>query len=106
MELKQFFFKTLILLGTLAGLYVLYAVRGTLLLLFGAILFASTIRPVVEYLKARGVPQIVSAVGSYMVFLIAVAALLIVFVPALLTGVDELLRSQYYIFAVIGDLLL
>ncbi|MGE5138888.1 MAG: AI-2E family transporter [Rudaea sp.] len=105
MELRQFFFKTLIFIGTLAGLYVLYSVRGTLLLLFGAILFASTIRPVVTFLKSRGVPTIVSALGSYLAFLIAVAVMLVVFVPALLSGVDELLRSQYYIFAVIADLL-
>lgn len=99
MELRQFFFKTLIVVGTLISLYLLFQVRSLLLLFFGAILFASTVRPLVSVLAGRGIPPILSILVTYIVFLGGIAAILIVLLPAFAVNVQDLLKSQTSILA-------
>lgn len=94
MELRQFFLKTLIVVGTLAGLFALYQVRSLLLLFFFAVLFASTVRPVVLTLSKRGIPAIVSILVIYLGFLAALAGVAVVLFPTLLVSVQDLLNSQ------------
>jgi predicted PurR-regulated permease PerM len=94
MELKSFFYKTLIVIGTLTAVYVLYQVRGILLLFFGAVLFASTVRPIALKLSERGIPPLVSILVIYLVFLGALAGVASVLFPALLANAQELLNSQ------------
>lgn len=94
MELRQFFFKTLILVGTLIGLYALFQLRGMLLLFFGAILFASTIRPAVVFLKDHGVPPILSILVIYLGFLASLVAIILILFPSVLASIRDLLDSQ------------
>lgn len=94
MELRSFFYKTLIVLGTLAGLYTLFQLRSILLLFFGAILFASTVRPLVLFFSRRGVPAIASILGIYLVFLAGVIGVFIILLPGLVTNLQTLVNSQ------------
>lgn len=94
MELRQFFFKTLVLIGTIVALYVLYQVRSIMLLFFGAVLFASTVRPIVVKLSERGIPAIVSILVIYLAFLGTLIGVVIVLFPTLLTSVQDLVNSQ------------
>ncbi len=99
MELRQFFFKTLIFLGTLVGLYVLFQVRGILLIFFGAILFASTVRPAVLFLSARRIPPILSILAIYLAFLAGLIGLVAVLFPTLFVSIQNLVSSQADVFS-------
>ncbi len=103
MELRQFFFKTLIVLGTLIGLYLLFEVRGILMLFFGAILFASTIRPAVVALQGFGVPPILSILAIYLAFIAAIVGIIIVLFPSLFGSVEGLINSQATLFAALDQ---
>lgn len=103
MELKQFFFKTLIVAGTVAGLYGIYQVRSILILFFGAILFASTIRPIVLALSKRGVPAILSILVIFLGVLGGLTATIIFLVPTLLSSFTDLLNSQTVILQAIEE---
>lgn len=98
MELRQFFYKSLIVVAIALGLYFLYEVRGILLLFFGAVLFASTIRPLVVYLKVWHIPPIISILVIYLAFLASLAAAVVFLFPTLLVNVRDLLESQNAIF--------
>jgi predicted PurR-regulated permease PerM len=106
MELRQFFFKTLILIGTIVALFTLYQVRSILLLFFGAILFASTVRPIVTKLSERGVPALVSILVIYLVFLASLIGMVIILFPTLLTSMQDLVNSQTAILQAIEEVLL
>lgn len=99
MELRLFFYKALIVVGIVVGLYVLYQVRGILLLFFGAVLFASTIRPLVVYLKERHIAPLVSVLVIYLAFLASLAATIVFLFPTLLLNIRDLLNSQNAIFS-------
>lgn len=101
MELKQFFFKTLIVAGTIAGLYATYQVRSILILFFGAILFASTVRPIVLALAARGIPAILSILIIFLGVLGGLIAIIIFLVPTLITSFTDLVNSQTVILQAI-----
>lgn len=94
MELKQFFFKTLILAGVIIGFYVMYEVRSLLMLFFVAILFGSTVRPFVVKLSERGVPVLASTVVSYLGFLGLLVGVIVLLFPSLLAGLHDLANSQ------------
>lgn len=94
MELKPFFFKTLIVIGTVAALYALYQVRSILILFFLAVLFASTVRPIVLKLAERGVPAVLSILAIYLGVLGGLTALIIFLLPTLLTSLTDLFNSQ------------
>jgi len=102
-ELKQFFFKTLIVAGTIAGLYGIYQVRSILILFFGAILFASTIRPIVLALSTRGVPAIVSILIIFLGVLGGLVGTIIFLVPTLLSSFTDLLNSQTVILQAVEE---
>lgn len=93
-DLRQFFYKTLIVIGTVGGLYLLFELRVIVFLLFGAILFASTIRPIVIFLAERRVPQIVSILAIYILFILAVVSAVLIFLPTLFAHSQSLLSSQ------------
>lgn len=77
------------MLGTLLGAYLLYRLRELLAVLFGAIIFASAIRPLVATLHRRGMRREVAILATYAAMLSGVAGLLIVTVPPLVRlGID------------------
>lgn len=94
MELRSFFYKTLIVIGTIVAFYMLYQVRSILVLFFGAILFASTVRPIVLKSSQHRVPALVSILVIYLIFLGTVAAAAIILFPTLFASAQELLNSQ------------
>jgi predicted PurR-regulated permease PerM len=101
-ELRLFFYKSLIVVGILVGLYVLYQVRAILLLLFGAILFASTIRPLVVYLKNRRIAPIVSVLIIYLGVLGTLIGSALILFPTILLDVRDLANSQNTLFWSLG----
>ena len=94
MELRPFFFKTLIVAAVIIAFYALYQVRALLFLFFGAILFASTIRPIVQKLAERGVLPWISILVSYVALLGVIAGIAIILVPTLFSSTKNLLDSQ------------
>lgn len=105
MQIRPFLIKTLVVIGTLVTLYVLYQVRSILLLFFGAVLFASTVRPVVLKLSTRGIPPLVSILVIYLAFLAAITGIAIVLFPTLILSVQDLLNSQTTILLAIEEAL-
>lgn len=59
------FYRTSIVLATLAGAYLLYELSEILMLLFIAIVFASAVRPYIVWLRRRGVPVVLATVLLY-----------------------------------------
>lgn len=82
LELRSFFFKALKVVAILIGIYTLYQVRAIMLLLFGTVLFASTIRPLALYLKDRRIAPISSILVIYLVFLASLIGAIPVLLPA------------------------
>lgn len=78
------FYKTCIVLATLAGAYLAYRLAEILIVLFAAIIFASAIRPVVKVLERRGVHQGIATLLVYALVLLSLGGLLIVAVPPLI----------------------
>lgn len=103
MELRQFFYKTLIIVGIIIALYVTYQVRSILLLFFGAVLFASTVRPIVLKLCDRGIPPLVSILVIYLGFLGSLTGIAIVLFPTFFASLQDLLNSQTAILQAIQD---
>jgi predicted PurR-regulated permease PerM len=81
---RQAFVVTLVVLATLTAAYMLYWLAGVVMLLFGAIIFASAIRPFVAALDGRGLHRGLAILLLYLVILLVVLGLLIVSVPPLL----------------------
>lgn len=94
MELRNFFYKLLIIAGVLIGLYILFQVRSLLLLFFGAILFASTIQPAVAVLKNRGIPPLASILVIYLAFLGLAIGMVAILFPSLFLSIQDLIQSQ------------
>lgn len=94
MELRTFLVKLLVIVGVVVGLYILYSLRDLLFLFFGAILFASTVQPMVAALNKRGVPPIASILAIYIAFLAIVIGAALVLFPTLLSATQELIQSQ------------
>ena len=94
MTASQAFRVTLVVVGTLAGLYLFYEARGLILVCFGALLFASTIRPVVSLLRKRGLPLGVAILLVYLTTLSLLVGFLIVVLPTVLNLLLELAKSQ------------
>jgi predicted PurR-regulated permease PerM len=101
----QTFWKTLVVVGTVVGLFVLFQLRSILLVLFGAILFASTVRPVVLYLTRRGVRPIVAILLIYLVFVLALLAAGFLLIPTLLARSQELVQNQDRILQAVRSML-
>lgn len=88
------FYKTLIIIGTLVCVYLLYRLGETVVVLFGAIVFASSIRPVVDWLAKRGLNKTLSILFIYLLILGSVLGLLIVAIPPMVGMFAELFTSE------------
>ncbi len=104
-DLRQFFYKTLIVISTLIGIYLLFEVRSILLLFFGAVLFASTIRPAVVTLQERRVPPLISILVIYLGSLLGIAGIISILFPTFLLSLQDLLKSQTSIFSALDQAL-
>ncbi len=91
------FYKTCIVLATAAALVLLWYLAEILLVLFIAIIFASTVRPYANFLTARGMPQGVAVVLLYLLIFGALLGLIIVSVPPLATFTLDILAGDLLI---------
>lgn len=88
---RHTFYRTVIVLATLVGAYLLYRLGETVIVLFGAIIFASAIRPYVDGLARRGMNRGLAILLIYAVILGGLAGLLVIAIPPLV----ELWRDLY-----------
>jgi len=88
---RHTFYRTIIILATLVGAYLLYRLSDTVIVLFGAIIFASALRPYVDGLARRGMNRGLAILLIYAIILIGLTGLLIIAVPPLV----ELWRDLY-----------
>ena len=91
---RQVFSATVIVLATLAAAYLLLKVGQVIIVLFIAIVFASTIRPFVDGLARRRVPRGLAILLVYLVIFAALTGLLIVSVPPLVGLIIELFSGD------------
>lgn len=92
---QQIFIRTLIVIGTLAGLYLLFRLRDILFLLFFAVLFASTIRPLVAWLEERArLKRAAAILMVYLATIVIAAGAIIVLIPTLVARAQELAQAQ------------
>jgi predicted PurR-regulated permease PerM len=83
----------LTLIGIVAALAFLWAVRDVLGLLLIAIFLAAALGRPVEFLSQRGLPRAASILVIYLAIFLAVFGVGLVMVPPVVDGVDELVRS-------------
>lgn len=94
MSNQSVFVKTLIVVGTLFGLYALFQMRYLITILFVAILFASTIRPIVSVLERRGLPPGASILLVYLVTLLGLGSVISFILPSIIARFFELVNSE------------
>jgi predicted PurR-regulated permease PerM len=73
--------------------YVLWYLRDIVLVVLAAVVIASAIEPLTQWCIRRKVPRIIAAVGIYIIFGLALAAILIFFIPQLLSEAATYLVS-------------
>jgi predicted PurR-regulated permease PerM len=88
------FYKTCIVLLTLLGGYLLWQLGQIVLVLFAAIIFASAIRPLVEFLVKRKIHQGVAVLLIYLLTFGTLLGLLIVTIPPLADFTIDLLAGD------------
>lgn len=90
---------TVLVVATLAALYLLYLLRSLLITAFAAVIFASALRPIVGTMQRRlRVPRGVAVLGLYGMSALGVAAGLVALVPMLVEGVLGLLERSGEIY--------
>jgi predicted PurR-regulated permease PerM len=87
---RKVFLGTLAAVGTALAFLLLYVFADVLLLLFVGIILATAVRPIIGWLRGRGVPQNVATVAVYLALLISVATLLSWFVPMVFDQVQTI----------------
>lgn len=83
----------MIIIATLLGLYLVWVLRSTVLLLLGAVIIASAIRPYVAWLQKKGLPAVVAVLLIYLLVFGGLAALLFWVVPPLVMFAVDLFTS-------------
>jgi predicted PurR-regulated permease PerM len=80
---RRIFTATLTVLGTAAVAFFLLRIWEILLVLFLSVVFASTIRPAVEWLERRGLSRALGIILLYLSVFVSIAGLLILVIPSL-----------------------
>jgi predicted PurR-regulated permease PerM len=91
---RQAFYITCIVLGTLALAYLLLQIGQVLIVLFVAILLASTLRPLVEGLAKWKIPRGLAILLMYLLLIVAVVGLLVVSIPPLVGLISQLFSDE------------
>ena len=103
------FYKTCIVALTLVAGYLLWELREIVIVLFGALIFASTIRPYVNFLALHRVPQGLAVLIIYLAVFCGLIALLVISVPPLARFTIDLMDNELLVAqfrALLGDLFL
>lgn len=81
MRLREIFLGTCVILATLLGVYALYRLTELLVVMFVAIIFASTVRPILATMKRYHVPGWLSILVIYVVTGLSLIILLTIAIP-------------------------
>lgn len=103
------FYKTCIVLATVVAGFLLWQLAEIVLVLFIAIIFASTIRPYVTYLCSKGVPKGLAVLLLYLLIFGGLLGLVVISVPPLATMTIDILSGDLLIRqlqSAMGDILL
>ncbi len=92
------FYQTLIVVLTLGGLFLLWQLTEIIVVLLGAVIIASALRPVVSRLTAWRVPQGLAILLLYILALSAIGGLLALALPPLVAVIGELVREGSFIY--------
>ncbi|NIT60791.1 MAG: AI-2E family transporter, partial [Aliifodinibius sp.] len=74
---------TLIVLLIAAGFWLLYQIRWVVFIFFIAVVIGTALKPVVDWLRRQGVPQILSMVLVYVLLLVILIGFVVLLVPTL-----------------------
>lgn len=91
---RQVFQHTLVAALTVLGLLLLWRLAAVVLVLVGAVIFASAIRPVVAWLVARGIPRALAIATVYVAVLGSIGGLLAFSLPLVVDTVGRLLADR------------
>lgn len=81
MEFRDTFIKTCIIIGTLLGAYLIYRLNELIIVIFVAIIFASTVRPLLDWLRARRLPTTLAVALIYLTAAALIILLLVLAIP-------------------------
>jgi predicted PurR-regulated permease PerM len=96
------FYRTLIVALTLLGLFVLWLLGETIIVLLGAIIFASAIRPLVNRLIGLRVPAWLSILTIYAALFVTLGTLIAFAIPPLFEVIASLLQDEGILYQLIG----
>lgn len=102
MTARETFVRTLVVVGTLTGLYLLVQLVEVVGVLVGAIIFASAIRPLVIRLKSRGVPTWLGILVVYLSSLGLIIGIFTIAIPPLVSVMSGLLQDEGIIFQTVA----
>ncbi|MDX1520284.1 MAG: AI-2E family transporter [Anaerolineae bacterium] len=92
-ELWRTAYKTIIVIAILVTAYLLYQLGEIIVVLFGAIIFASSIRPLVDRLVRWGLHRGLSILAVQLLILLGLSGLIIIAIPPLINLFTELFST-------------
>ncbi len=93
MNSRHTFYRTLIVIMTILGLYLLWRLGEVVIVLLSAIILASAIRPFVNQLHKVGVPRGLAVMLIYLSGIVSVGMLLAFSIPPLFSLIGELIQE-------------
>jgi predicted PurR-regulated permease PerM len=90
---RQALVITLTVVVTLLGVYLVWRLSEIVLLLLGAIIFASAVQPYVNALDKRGLPRALAIILIELLVIVFVVTLLVVAIPPLITFIVTVVQS-------------
>lgn len=93
MTARQSFIVTLTIILTALGVYLIWHLSSIVLLLLGAIIFASAVQPYVTALDKRGLPRGVAIILIDVLVIVFVIGLIVVSVPPLISFLVTVVQS-------------
>lgn len=93
-RLRDVFLATCVVLGTVLLAYALYKLADLIVVIFVALIFASTVRPILRGMTRRRIPQWLAILLIYAVTALVVLGLIFVAVPPIVTLMMDLFQSS------------
>jgi predicted PurR-regulated permease PerM len=95
--MKRVAWLTVIILGTLAGIYVLYLFREAVILFLLSLAVAAAARPFVDGLNNRGIPRIIALLVVYLSFVILIGLIVFVVSGPIISELEKI-TDQFVVF--------
>ena len=94
MRLRDIFYATCVVLGTLLLAYVLYELADLIVVIFVALIFASTVRPILRGMTRRHIPQWLSILIIYAGTALGLVGLILLAVPPIVTLMMDVFQNN------------